>query len=142
MLCGLFSGCGEWGLLSSYCVLASHCGGFFCCGAWPLSTGSIAVVHRLSRSMARRILPDQGSNLCLLHWQTDFFTLSHQGSLLLNIHYLSSYQYHKYGLMIPVLNGRLLSSMVLIYSDAQIIPDLANGNPFKAGLAFKPISGH
>ena len=44
--------------------------------------------------------------------------------------------------MIPVLNGRLLSSMVLIYSDAQIIPDLANGNPFKAGLAFKPISGH
>ena len=99
--CGLFSGCGEWGLFSSCSVLASHWGGF-CCGAWPLSTGSIVVGHRLSCSMARGILPDQGSNLCLLHWRALFFPLSHQGSLLLNIHYLSSYLYYQYGLIIPV----------------------------------------
>ena len=29
-----FSGCSEWGLLSSYSVQASHWGGFSCCGAW------------------------------------------------------------------------------------------------------------
>ena len=52
--------------------------------------------------MARGILPDQGSNLCLLHWRALFFPLSHQGSLLLNIHYLSSYLYYQYGLIIPV----------------------------------------
>ena len=27
------------------------------------------------------IFPTQGSNLCLQHWQADFFSLSHQGSL-------------------------------------------------------------
>ena len=34
MLCGLFSSCGEQGLLSSCGVRASHCGGFSCCGTW------------------------------------------------------------------------------------------------------------
>ena len=32
VLCGLFSGCGKQGLPSSSSVLASHCGGFSCCG--------------------------------------------------------------------------------------------------------------
>ena len=53
-------------------------------GVWALSTrasvvvarglqsaGSVVVVHRLSCSTARGIFPDQGSNLCLLHWQAD-----------------------------------------------------------------------
>ena len=34
LLCGLFSSCGELGLLSSCGVRASHCGGFSCCGTW------------------------------------------------------------------------------------------------------------
>ena len=34
LLCGLFSSCGEQGLLSSCGVRASHCGGFSCCGTW------------------------------------------------------------------------------------------------------------
>ena len=38
------------------------------------------VVHRLSCSAACGIFSDQGSNLCLLHWQADSLPLSHQGS--------------------------------------------------------------
>ena len=33
---GLFSGCGERGLLSSRGVQASHCAGLSCCRVWPL----------------------------------------------------------------------------------------------------------
>ena len=78
---------------------ASHCSGFSCCRAWALgewasvvvahglqylwcmgsavvarglqSTGSVVVAHGLSWSAARGIFPDQGSNLCPLHWQAD-----------------------------------------------------------------------
>ena len=45
------------------------------------STGSIVVAHRLSCFAACGIFLDQGSNLCLLHWQADSLPLSHQGSL-------------------------------------------------------------
>ena len=60
------SSCGEWGLLSSCDLQASHCGGLARCGAqasvvaahglsncgsWALSTGSGVVVHSLSCSM-------------------------------------------------------------------------------------------
>ena len=44
-----------------------------------LSTGSVIVVLGLSCSTARGIFPDQGLNLCLLHWQADSLPLSHQG---------------------------------------------------------------
>ena len=33
LLCGLFSSCDQWKLLSSCCARASHCGSFSCCGA-------------------------------------------------------------------------------------------------------------
>ena len=36
-----------------------------------LSVGSRVVVHGLSCPMACRIFPDQGSNLCPLHWQEE-----------------------------------------------------------------------
>ena len=42
--------------------------------------GSVAVAHRPSCSAACGILPDQGSNLCPLHWQADAQPLRHQGS--------------------------------------------------------------
>ena len=42
--------------------------------------GSAAVAHGPSRSAARGILPDQGSNPCPLHWQADSQPLRHQGS--------------------------------------------------------------
>ena len=44
------------------------------------STGLMVVVHRLSCSVACGVLLDQGSNLCLLHWQADSLPLSNQGS--------------------------------------------------------------
>ena len=42
------------------------------------STGSVVVVHRIRCSMACGIFLDQGTNLCLLHWQADSVPLSHQ----------------------------------------------------------------
>ena len=60
---------------------ASHCGGFSWCGAPALEcTGSVVVVHGLSRPTARGTLLEQGWNLCPLHWRTESLPLSHQGS--------------------------------------------------------------
>ena len=42
--------------------------------------GSVIVAHWPSRSAARGILPDQGSNPCPLHQQADSQPLRHQGS--------------------------------------------------------------
>ena len=42
--------------------------------------GSVVVAHGRSCSAACGILPDQGSNLCPLHWQADSQPLRHQGS--------------------------------------------------------------
>ena len=44
------------------------------------STGSVVVAQALGCSVACGIFPDQGSNLCLLHWWSDSFPLSHQGN--------------------------------------------------------------
>ena len=41
---------------------------------------SVVVVKEVSCSTAYGIFPDQGSNLCLLHWQADSQPLGHQGS--------------------------------------------------------------
>ena len=58
--------------------------------SWPLllrstgsrHTGSVIVAHGPSCSAACGIFPDQGSNPCPLHWQTDSQPLRHQGSPL------------------------------------------------------------
>ena len=42
--------------------------------------GSAVVAHGPICSTACGILPDQGSNPCLLHWQVDSQPLHHQGS--------------------------------------------------------------
>ena len=88
-----FSDYGEWGLLPSCCAQTPHCGGFSHCRAWAQghvgsavaapalsSTGSTAVAHRFSYSVACGIFPDQGLNPCLLHWQADSLPLSHRRS--------------------------------------------------------------
>ena len=46
-------------------------------GLW--STGSVVVAHGLRCSETCGIFQDQGSNLCLLHWQADSLPLSYQG---------------------------------------------------------------
>ena len=38
------------------------------------------MAHGLSYSLAFEVFPDQGLNLCLLHWQADSLPLSHQGN--------------------------------------------------------------
>ena len=60
------------GLLNA---VASHCGqrALGC-------TGSVTVVHRLSRSAAYGNFLDQGSNPRPLHWHRDSQPLDHQGS--------------------------------------------------------------
>ena len=116
MLLGLFSSCGEWGILSSCGVRASHCGGFSCCEAEPLGcrgfrscspwaqqlwlpgsrvNGSIAMAHRLSCSAACGIFPDQGldPNVSCVGRQT--LPLSHQGSPH-PVHVLNAFQHLSY----------------------------------------------
>ena len=52
--------------------------GFSSCSSGLWSTGSIVGVQGLSCPAADGILPGQGSNPPLLHWQVDSFPLSHQ----------------------------------------------------------------
>ena len=52
----------------------------------------LAAEHGLSCSAARGILPDQGSNPCLLHWQADSQPLCHQGSPVIVLCVWSSVQ--------------------------------------------------
>ena len=58
-------------------------------------TGSVVVVHGPSCSAACGIFPDQGSNLCPLHWQADSQPLRHQGSPYFHFYsyFLFSYIY-------------------------------------------------
>ena len=67
----LFSSCSAW---------ASHCSGFSCCRAQALGCIGFSCC---GCSVACGIFPDQGSNLCSLHWQgtlVDSLSLNHQGS--------------------------------------------------------------
>ena len=44
---------------------------------------SVSIVHRFGAGLPHAVhtlFPDQGRNLCLLHWQADSFPLSHRGS--------------------------------------------------------------
>ena len=87
-----FSSCGQQGPLSGWGARASHHGGFSCCRARaPGTWGSAVAAHGLLSmglvvwhgprcSMAWRIFPDQGSNLCPQHWQVDSYSLYPQGS--------------------------------------------------------------
>ena len=43
-------------------------------------TSSVVAACRLSCSAPCGIFPDQGTNLCLLHWQADSYPQYHQGS--------------------------------------------------------------
>ena len=91
--CGVFSSCGEQGLLSTcsprapHCCSFSSCGagtlgcaGFSSCGCWALQCRLNSCGTGVSCSAACGISPDRGLNLSLLHWQVDSFPLNHQGS--------------------------------------------------------------
>ena len=65
---------------------SSRCAGLSL--SWPLllrstgsrCAGSVIVAHGPSCSVACGIVPNQGLNLCPLHWQADSQPLRHQGS--------------------------------------------------------------
>ena len=88
-------GCSLQWILLLQGVLRRHMGSV-AAASWLYSTGSGIVAHRLRCSGACRIFPDQGSNLCLLHWSADSLPLRHQESpnysslMSSNIHSLSS----------------------------------------------------
>ena len=96
---GFFCCCNEGGR-SSCSAPASHCSGFSGCKHWLWawgphqlrhmdsevtahqfwSTDSVVVVHQHSSSAAHGVLPRQGPNPCLLHFQADRLPLNLQGS--------------------------------------------------------------
>ena len=67
------------GLLILVASLAVGHTGFSNCGVWAQwlqlvgsrAWASVVVGHRLSCPVTCVIFPQQGSNLCLLHWQVD-----------------------------------------------------------------------
>jgi len=97
-VCGLFSGCVEWGLFGAVLVLVGAAAAFrrgaqapgHACfsgrGAWAGSRGfqapepSVVVACVFSCSRPCGVFLDQGLNPCLLLWQVDSLPLSHQGS--------------------------------------------------------------
>ena len=65
-------GFSEQGLLPSCDAAASHCSGLSWCMAQALGMRtSVAAACGLSHPTACGTFPDQGSNLCPLHWQKD-----------------------------------------------------------------------
>ena len=78
LLCMGFS---LWLFLSLWSMdsLASVARGQSSCGSRALEPRFNSVAHGLRISVACGIYPDEGSNLCLLHWQVDSLPLSHQG---------------------------------------------------------------
>ena len=85
VVCGL--------LLAAASPAAEHwalgCSGSVIAAPRLWSTGSILGAHGLSCFKASGIFPDQRSNPCLLHWQTDSSPRSHQESPLVKFWFLS-----------------------------------------------------
>ena len=79
-LCWIFVATGLYLGAAHRSVWTSHCGGFSC-GAQALGhMGLIVAAYSFSHPMACGTFPNQGSNLCPLHWQVDSQPLNHQGS--------------------------------------------------------------
>ena len=77
LLCGLFSSCSKWEILSSCRAQASHCGGSSCCGALALghtghtdlsSCGTWALEHKLHSCGSRaQLLHGINVSMCWIH---------------------------------------------------------------------------
>ena len=100
LCCGLFSSCGEQGLLfivvhglliavaslvvehsfQAHRLLQLRHVGSVVVARRLQSAGSVVLVNGLSCCKACGIFPDQGLNPCPLHWQADSSPLHHQGS--------------------------------------------------------------
>ena len=76
-----FSSCGKRGSL-----FIAVCGPLLLWSTGSRRTGSVVVAHGPSCFPVCGIFPDQGSNLCPLHWQADSQPLRHQGSPQLTLY--------------------------------------------------------
>jgi len=94
LLCGLFSSC-EWRLLIALASLVVKHMCFSSCDISALEHRLNSVAHGLSSSMACGTFLAQGWNPCLLQWQVDSLTLSHQGSSRTKI-FLSLFSSNKF----------------------------------------------
>ena len=84
--CSVLSCYGVW----AYCGVLSCCGaralgrvGLSSCGFWALDTGSVVVLHGLSLPRGKWYLPESGTKPMSPALASEFFTLSHQRSLLM-----------------------------------------------------------
>ena len=75
-----FSSCSKRGRSSSQCAGLSLLRPLLLRSTGSRRAGSVIVAHGPSCSAACGIFPDQGWNLCPLHWQADSQPLRHQGS--------------------------------------------------------------
>ena len=75
-----FYSCGNRGHSSSRCTGLSLLRPLLLRSTGSRHTSLVIVAHGPSCPMACGIFPDQGSNLCPLHWQADSHPLCHQGS--------------------------------------------------------------
>ena len=75
-------------------------------------SGSVVVAHGPSCSAVCGIFPDQGSNLCPLHWQADSQPLRHQGSPLIFIlfYFLNNLNNDAMNILRKVLNREVIQS--------------------------------
>ena len=130
LLHGLFSSNGKRELLSRCGMWTSRCGCFSCVehglsGAWALvvsdprlqSTDSIVVAQEFSCSTAGEIFHDQGSILCLLHWQMGSLPLSQQGSP--SFHFLAEFYQVNYSFQLFVLQF----SFLCMYTACSVVSD-------------------
>ena len=104
VVCGL--------LLAAASPAAEHwalgCSGSVIAAPRLWSTGSILGAHGLSCFKASGIFPDQRSNPCLLHWQTDSSPRSHQEKPFGEV-------------LVPVFGHFLLCSSVFFYWFAEVV---------------------
>ena len=76
-----FSGCSDWGLLSSCSAQASYYSGFSRQSTALKHAGFSSAAPELSCPRAYGVFLDQESNPCLVHWQGDSQPRDHQVSL-------------------------------------------------------------
>ena len=105
------------------------------------------MAHGLSCSVACGVFPDQGLNLCPLHWLADSYSLHHQGSpdlffIFKNLihleHILEHTERYEYINIVPIANWTsLVAQTVRNVRDIGLIPGLGkspgegNSNPLQ-----------
>ena len=119
-------GCSLVGVCRLLIAMASRCGAQVlgcvsfssCTSQAPRAPAQTHVAHGFSCSVAHGIFLDQGSNLCLLYWQTNSLPLSHQGSPIISFSMLCFY-FHpslKYFLISLLVSSLSCSFQIVLFN--------------------------